>query len=317
MNFRLNKDIWILSALLVGTLVSRAQRTIEVSYASDMQGNYQFTCNNHAFCTYIVEIEFTSMEHAHADHALPFREEVKPGNNKLFKLIRDNGNDPVQFKYKASNHKGCINPNANPDFTYLFPIRPGKEAQVYEMTSPEKSSPGEPESRNWYVIRIKMKPGDTIFSARRGIVSAMDVSSNLNDSGGTSAGHENYIEIVHADCSFGHYGILKKDGAFVKPGQLVEAGKPIGLVGGDRFGRGAEIRFSVYYNREDDLSGGNSGAMRKMYWVYVPLQFWTRRKGKGKLIHGANYTSEFPTNILNQELPKPESKNKKPKVKAK
>jgi len=302
---------------LPGALGALGQRTIEVSYASDMQGNYQFSCNNHAFCNYIVEIEFTSIEHAHADHNLPFREEVKPGNNKLFRLIRDNGNDPVQFKYKTSNHKGCINPAANPDFTYLLPIRPGKEAQVYEMTNPEKSGAGEPEPRNWYLIRLKMKPGDTIFSARRGVVAEVDVSSNLNDSVGSSSGHENYIEIVHADCSFGHYGILKKDGAFVKLGQFVEAGNPIGLVGGDRFGRGAEIRFSVYYNREDEESAGGSNMIHKMYWVYVPLQFWTRRKGKGRLIHGATYTSEFPAEILNQELPKPESKNKKQKAKAK
>ncbi|MFI5152537.1 MAG: M23 family metallopeptidase [Chitinophagales bacterium] len=305
-----------MAVFCLGGIESIAQRTIEISYAADMQGNYQFTCNNRAFCTYIVEIEFSRIEHAHADHPLPFRAEVKPGNNKLFKLIRDNGNDPVQFKYGTSNHKGCINPVVDPDFTYLLPIRPRKEAQVYEMTSPEKSSPGEPDSRNWYVIRLKMKPGDTIFCARRGIVSEVDVSSNLNDSGVTSAGHENYIEIVHADCSFGHYGILKKDGAFVKPGELVEAGKPIGLVGGDRFGRGAEIRFSVYYNKEEESATGTA-AVHKMYWVYVPLKFWTRRNGKGKLVHGANYTSEFPDSVLNQELKKPENKTKKPKPKAK
>ena len=41
-------------------------------------------------------------------------------------------------------------------------------AQVYEM-SPDKSS----DSASWYVLRLKMKPGDTIYAARKGIVNDM------------------------------------------------------------------------------------------------------------------------------------------------
>ncbi len=294
-----------------------SQRVIEVKYALDPKGNYQFSCTNNAFCNYILEISFTSLDNAKADHELPYRNVVKPGNNKLFTISKENAGNPIQFKYSVAYHKGCINPKVDTNFVYLLPIAPGKEAQVYEMSgsgsgggpSASDASPQTTqEFRGWYVIRLRMKPGDTIFAARRGIVTEIHAESGLNDSGRVSIGNENYLEICHADCSFGHYGILKKNGALVKPGQIVEAGQPIALVGGDKFGRGSDGKFSVYYNVDDDET--NEGTMKKIYWAYVPLQFWTKTNGKGKLKHGATYTSEHPKAIITQEIKKPKAKKK-------
>jgi hypothetical protein len=36
----------------------------------------------------------------------------------------------------------------------------------------------------------------------------------------------------------------------------------------------------------------------------IPLVFWTRGNPKGPLRHGATYLSDFPKNLLTQELPK-------------
>ena len=80
----------------------------------------------------------------------------------------------------------------------------------------------------------------------------------------------------------------------VKPGQAVKAGQPIGLVGGDSFGRGSDLRFSVYYYQEEEHSGGRH--------YIIPL-IWTKKNGKGRLKHGVIYTSEFPLAVLDQESP--------------
>jgi murein DD-endopeptidase MepM/ murein hydrolase activator NlpD len=146
-----------------------------------------------------------------------------------------------------------------------------------------------------------MKPDDTIYAARRGVVTAVDVSNSENDAGATTTGSWNFVEIVHSDCSFGQYGVLRKEGALVKPGQLVEAGTPLGLVGGDKFGRGSDVRFSVVYPGQQ----GN---------VQIAPLFWTKDNGKGPLKHGGTYTSEFPKNILSQELPKKAVPGKKAPV---
>jgi hypothetical protein len=281
--------------LLVSFHISvSAQRIIEVTYKQDQKGAYVFSCVNNAFCNYILDIGFTSFTNVKSDQALPFHAEIKPGYNKLFSIAAIDPQAGVQFKYQSSFQKGCIHPEVNRDFTYLLPITPGSQTQVYEM-SPVKPT----DSASWYVLRMKMKSGDTIYAARKGIVNDVQDQNGANDAGQASIGTENFIEIAQADCSFARYGILKKNSALVKPGQLVKAGQPIGLVGGDMYGRGSDLRFSVYYYQEE-----NGALNQTAISHYVVTQIWTKNNGKGKLKHGAIYISEFPSPVLNQEAPK-------------
>jgi murein DD-endopeptidase MepM/ murein hydrolase activator NlpD len=292
-------SFFLISVLLLPAPSLLAQRPIVVSYAQDMQGNTNFSCFNKAFCNYVLEIDLTKLNNGGSDHPLPLRVVVKPGNNKLFKLTKEHPADPIEFSYKVAYFKGCIDAMADTNFTYLLPLSPGKSSQAYQIDVLTKTDPLDPEIKKSYAVRLRMQPGDTIYAARRGTVTEVDVSSDLNDKGVAGAHAWNSIEIVHADCSFGQYGIIKKDGAFVHPGQVVEAGQPIGLVGGDKFGRGSDIRFAVYYNQPGD---------KEIYRFYVPLKFWTKKNGKGMLKHGATYISEFPKDILTQEKPHHPSK---------
>jgi hypothetical protein len=288
-----------------------SQKPVTVSYQQDMHGNYHFTCINRAYCNYILEVGFTNLDNARSDHALPWLGVVKPGSSALFTLSAENTANPLQFKYGITYYKGCIDPKVDTSFTYLLPFSPGRSAQVYELGNLSRPAPGEPEAKNWYAVRFRMKPGDTIYAARRGTVTEVDVSSTQNDAGVAVTDGDNYIEIVHGDCSFAHYGIIKWNGSFVKPGQAVEAGDPIGLVGGDKYGRGSEIRFSVTYNQGSGATPGSgpaqgsSAASGDIYSMYVPLRFWAKKNGKGMLKHGATYTSEFPRSIITQETGKP------------
>lgn len=262
-----------------------SQRVIEVSYTQDSKGNLSFTCNNHAFCTYIVSVNFTTFQNAKADHVLPYEGEVKPGVTKLFTVMPEGAGD-LQIKYTTSFQKGCQHPSLHPAFTYILPISAGKETQAFEMGK----APGPDGLDSGMVIRLKMQPGDTIFAARRGIVTSVRTNSAENDAGAIATDNWNAVEIVHDDCTFGQYGVFKKDGAFVHPGQQVEAGTPLGLVGGDKFGRGSDVRFNVTV-----YQGGRG--------VLLPLSFWTKKNGKAPLKHGGTYISERPTVVLAQEKP--------------
>jgi len=263
-----------------------AQRIVDVSYTTDQQGNYHFTCNNKAFCTYVLRVELPTMKNLKSDHPVPFEAEVKPGFNQLFVLSPVSKTEDTQVGFKASNRKGCMQPVVNPDFVYLLPIGQGIQTQAFRINAVHSTG-----QDSAYTVRLKMNIDDTIFSARRGIVTAVDVSNTENDAGATTTGSWNYVEIVHADCSFGQYGVFKKDGAFVKPGQQVEAGTPLGLVGGDRYGRGSDVRFTVVYPGQQ----GNT---------QIAPVFWTKGNGKGRLRQGATYTSEFPKTILTLESAK-------------
>lgn len=264
-----------------------AQKVIDISYAADNQGHYVFTANNKAWCTYVLRIDFPTLDNLRADHSLPYEVELKPGPAKLITLSTiDKGKD-TKLNYKSTNRKGLLNPVVNANFTYLLPTGPGIETQAYRI--PNKgagSTPGGQDSG--YSVRLRAKPADTIYAARRGVVSAVDVSNAENDAGATTTTSWNFVEVFHADGSFAEYGILKKDGALVKPGQTLEAGAPIGIVGGDQYGRGSEIRFSVsYYPGVPNTQ--------------IPLLFWTKGNGKGQLKQGAFYTSEFTKALLTAE----------------
>jgi len=276
-----------------------SQRVIEVSYTQDAKGNLAFTCYNHAFCTYILSVNFTTFQNAKSDHVLPFEGEVKPGITKLFTVMPEGAGD-LQIKYTTSYQKGCQHPSLHPAFTYILPISPGKETQAFEMG--KTSGPDGLDSG--MVIRLKMQPGDTIFAARRGVVTMVRTNSAENDAGANATDNWNAVEIVHDDCTFGQYGVFKKDGAFVHPGQLVETGTPLGLVGGDKFGRGSDVRFNV------SVYQGGHGVM-------LPLSFWTKKNGKGPLKHGGTYISEHPKAVLAQEKPASPAKKTGPPNKKK
>jgi len=272
-----------------------AQRVIELTYQQDQKGSYVFSCVNNAFCNYILDIGFTSFTNVKCDQTLPFHAEVKPGYNKLFTISPIDPQAAVQFKYQSGFQKGCMHPDVNRDIIYLLPITPGTQAQVYEMSPVKPSS----DSGAWYVLRMKMKPGDTIYAARKGIVNEVQDQNGANDAGQSSIGTENFIEITQPDCTFAKYGILKKNSALVKRGQMVKAGQPIGLVGGDTYGRGSDLRFSVYFYEEENDKLNQTATSH-----YIVPQIWTKNNGKGRLKHGAIYTSEFPASVLNQEIPK-------------
>jgi hypothetical protein len=291
------RSILIFGLLIFNGVFSFCQRIVDVKYEQDTKGAYIFSCYNNAYCNYILDLGFTTFTNVKSDMALPYHGEVKPGYNKLFTIYPIDPQAAVQIRYASGYQKGCMHPVVNTEFTYLYPISPGKSAQVYEMSADKTVK----DSASWYVLRLKMKPGDTIYAARKGIVNeVLDQDASNDVAGQVSAGRENYIEITQPDCSFAHYGILKKNSAMVKAGQVVHAGQPIGLVGGDNYGRGADLRFSVYYFQEESVGSENGRPPH-----YIITQIWTKNNGKGKLKHGAVYTSEFPAAVINQESPKP------------
>jgi hypothetical protein len=314
-DFSIKKFILVFSCLFLNWCYLFSQRLIEIKYEPDTKGGYVFSCINYAWCNYTLDLGFTSFKNVKCDLPLPFHAEVKPGYNHLFTISAIDAQLPVQFNYNSRYQKGCMHPVVNRDFIYLLPITPGKDAQVYEM-SPDKltdsvsrlAAPNKmtADSSYWYVLRLKMRPGDTIYASRKGIVTELQDQNGANDAGQSNIGKENYIEIVHADCSFAHYTILKKNSALVKPGQAVKAGQPIGLVGGDPYGRGSDLKFSVFYHQEENISSGQATVLH-----YIITQVWTKNNGKSRLKHGVAYISEFPPAVLNQELPKAVPKKKK------
>lgn len=279
-----------------------SQSTIEVKYDTDAKGNYNFYCINNDFCKYILTIDFPGSINIKTYVFLPYQVVVNPGRTNILTVQPENPGSSVTLRYSFSYQKGCLNPKVNPDFIYLMPVGKGKETEVFELGF-LKINTNDPEPKDFYVVGFKMKYQDTVYAARRGVVSGMSDAAKLQLTGYTYSSDDNFIEIYHDDCTFGKYQVFSK--ILVTPGQKVEAGDPIGLAGGEKYTSGPHIRFCVYYNFEQEPADKKKDALvRKKYWAYVPMIFCTTEASKTRLVKGKLYTGDYPDAVITQEMTK-------------
>jgi hypothetical protein len=287
--------------------MEREQRLIVIRHEKNNQGNIDFYCENKSFCTYIVTVSFSLLINLEAECALPATVEVPPGTQRIFTLRKTSS--PINFQYHFQTAKGCLNPKADTGFTYLLPIAPGKETHIFELSYIGTKFAGESKPKDYYVIGVHMHSGDTIYAARRGRVIEVKDDANITDSGVSYEREENYVDIVHDDCTFGKYTVFRDSSIFVHPGDWVEAGQPLGIVGGERYTTGPHVRFSVRYHLDQDIldkDGQPTG--RKEPWAYVPMNFWVNGKGKTHLNKQTAYTSEHPADLITREMTKKEAR---------
>lgn len=281
-----------------------SQNIIEVDYVSNDIGACKFYCNSRALCNYIVELNFMEFTNYKSNIPLPFRKEVHPGRTLLFEIQPANPSGLTSFKYIFSYQKGCLNPEINTGFIYLLPVGNGKQTEVFKLTY-TKLNNQVAEFKDWYVVGFKMNQLDTIYAARRGVVCDLNTTSLLTLPDIHNSNDENFIEIMHDDCSFGKYQVFSS--VLVKIGQKVEAGDPIALAGGEKYAIGSHVRFSVTYNFEVYTSQKNKRGISATNVAYVPLVFYTKDQQDASLVNGKTYISEHPDNLIMQEMSKRES----------
>lgn len=285
-----------------------AQSPIEIVYEKDNTGAYVFSSRNMGFCPYTITITFSELTGLRSSTTLPYRADVRPGQQQLFKL-QPQPNQSSSFRYNFSYTKGCKQAKVDTAVVYLLPASPGKQISATELAYIGKLYAGQEDPKDWYSLAIKMNSGDTVFAARRGTVS--QVRSDAAPIGTHLGFHrdDNMVEINHPDCSFATYTVFRPNSIFVKPGQLVEAGTPLGIVGGENYDYGPHVRLAVHYNYEAPVIKNGQPTDEKHYWAYVPIRFWLKDEQKaGRLIARKQYLSDHPDSIIEQEMSKRELK---------
>ncbi len=287
-------------------MVSIAQRPVDVKYYLDPGGFYVFYSDNTDFCNYIVMVSLSDMRNLKASVNFPFAAEVKPGKYNLFELRTITGNEFPAIQYTYTYFRGCSSSDVKMNFPYLLPVGVGKEAQAFNCDY-VVSNPGDPEPIEWYGVGFKLATGDTVYAARRGNVVGMKDTTELPPPGYDYSDENNKLEIVHDDCTFGVYESL--GGIFVRPGQSVEAGDPIGLAGDEKNSIEPEVRFSVHYNYLE-YSKDNDPASNglKNFWSYVPVIFWTGGINYTMLTPGTRYPGIRNDSIITLEMNKAQLK---------
>jgi len=94
--------------------------------------------------------------------------------------------------------------------------------------------------------------------------------------------YNNYVLIRHDDGTLGQYCHLHKNGALVKPGQVVKTGDVIALSGNTGFSSGPHLHFCVFKTK--------NGRERES----IPINFCTTENISVALLSGHRYKSPAP-----------------------
>lgn len=150
-----------------------------------------------------------------------------------------------------------------------------------------------------------MEAGDTIFSSRRGVVERVYEDSNETGNGVTFTNEVNRLIIRHEDCTFGRYANFETKGIFVKVGQKIEVGDPLGIVNRKPYGSSIHVRQLFYATPiEIQIREGKT----KIENTYFPIIYQTDDGKITEWNYNHTYTAVLNEDLITQEMSKRELK---------
>ncbi|WP_235295781.1 M23 family metallopeptidase [Portibacter marinus] len=262
---------------------------------------------NRSHSTQVLTLTFTDANNISCrDGYRGFSKTVARGRQILTKVKARDPGQSFSFGYRYTYIPGNIMRSPQKDFPYIIPLKHGKTTVIKEMTYLNHEYGDEDIPKGWYAIMIRANEADTIFAARRGTVTKVDlISDTSNGNGLLFDRNSDGLTIEHRDGSFADYKIFAEDGIFVKPGDEVLAGEPIGLVGGSNFSFGAHLRFNIrYYKKKQGDQESN--------YAYIQPYFLTQ-KGAAFLMPMKDYEVIWTDQVIMMEMNRREKKKYKQK----
>ncbi|AXT20808.1 M23 family metallopeptidase [Flavobacteriaceae bacterium AU392] len=129
----------------------------------------------------------------------------------------------------------------NNKYLYALPYPKGK---TYSIIQSFKGKFSHSSTRSKYAIDFNLQIGDTITAAREGIV--VRIKDEYKEHGGRDfIDKANLVTIIHDDGTIAAYVHLDYKSVFVKPGDYVKKGQPIGLSGFTGFSTKPHLHFVV------------------------------------------------------------------------
>ncbi|MEM7281903.1 MAG: M23 family metallopeptidase [Pseudomonadota bacterium] len=159
----------------------------------------------------------------------------------LITLERVNANRNYDYEYRFDWAIGDA--NATPDdYIYALPYAPGQSYRVLQGFGSKFSHQG----LEQYAVDFDMDVGTPVHAARPGTVTDVVTRHNRGCWQKGCGKHANFIVISHRDGTTGEYYHLKKDGAVVSLGDVVERGQLIGYSGNTGHTTTPHLHFAVY-----------------------------------------------------------------------
>jgi murein DD-endopeptidase MepM/ murein hydrolase activator NlpD len=298
------KSLFLLFICFMSNL-AYAQPPLEVvsELNRDKLGYTIYVINNLPIeCTVIFSLP--SSYNVRANAPTPYIRRISPGKQNLLKLSIEDTNRSASFNHKINFIKGCVNTKLDTNFTYLIPVAKGKKTIVFNSIVKNKKDLKGLELSDAFLneISFAMSKGDTIFASRKGVVS--ETKSDFEN----FKPHEfditkiNFVEIQHDDCTFARYQYFAKDGIFVKPGDEVMPGQPLGIVMDNHFSGTPQLHMHFYHLKSNFEFESYGSA-----FYHYQVKFLTDGKSQ-KLQLEKEYTADHAQDIITQEMSKKQKK---------
>lgn len=289
--------------------LSLQAQDVKISYEA-MGKNYILKAENASFYPYTIQIVFTKLTGASGMTTdVPYISVAGNGISRLLTLKREVEEVPVSFAYQSRAYRGNWKTDSDSSFVYLPPVAPGKKVDIHILTSLEDFFQRDRKEKKVTGLAFRMNEGDTVYAMRSGLVCDVhqhQASEAEKPGSRLYARTENYVVIYHKDGSFATYKLFKDEGVFVEPGENIEAGEPIGIIGGDDYRQGAHLRLQMSGCFGD--SDKNNAIEGRAYRSFIPVIAINESetcKPEGKV---AQFESQHPADLIMKEMSKREKK---------
>lgn len=195
---------------------SRIKNPVVIEVKSDTNSIYLYAKNNSLY-PYYLEIKFGEFRNL-SPRVFDKKTILLPGPNKLFTFKILDKNEPPALSYQTKYYLANTNSTEERYNPYLVPI--GKNKVV------EFSKIKQEESTKIFIDHFVMDTGDSVFCARKGVVTALP--DNLDEVDRIIKGS---LEIRHDDGTIAAYLGLNPEKNMVKLGQRVFPSQPLGEIG--------------------------------------------------------------------------------------
>ena len=255
-----------------GTAVQSENKTVRVTTRQDGDLTH-FLVRNDELCEVTMTFEM-GLSNLKGSVDFPCTVTLPPGEEvETFTLAPIEPGAKWEYSYTNFYKLGSQCAKHDETYVYQLPYAPGNEFKVTQSFNGTFSHKGS----NKYAIDWKMPVGTPVRAARAGVVVKIKDGSAK---GGSSLKYDpfnNYVLVRHDDATLGQYCHLQKNGALVKPGQVIKAGDVIALSGNTGFSSGPHLHFCVFKTR--------NGRERES----IPISFRTAEETSTLLLTGHRY----------------------------
>lgn len=241
------KYLLLTTYLLIGNIIF-AQGEVNI-FTERVDGEVNIYVDNPAVIPMTVDLslKLTNMKTDFGSSSGLF---LVPGKSERYKIASA---QPIQ-KYGRSGlslesyiYVGDVRSEHDKNYLYDLPFESGQSYIVSQGYNGRFSHQGE------NAIDFGLDVGEKVYAARGGIVYKVTDEHSKSCKRSSCQQFNNYITIYHSDGTFSEYSHLKKDGALVEAGDVVEQGDFIGYSGNTGWSSGPHLHFVVYqYNKKGE-----------------------------------------------------------------